>query len=268
MTTLACNAVFLSDLHLGACWSDTNALLAVLQQLRPRRLYLVGDVVDFALLRQFPQWPAAGTAVLRALLELGQAGSELIWLPGNHDDCLRHLGRLRLGSLDLCEQVVHTTVNGRRYLVLHGDQCDGVVTRYPGLAWLGGLLHDRAYRLLRWLQPRLSARRRTPSLVSRVKSWVKQGCLGISAYREALLLRARQAGADGVICGHVHSPSHDVFDGGMEYLNCGDWVENCTLVIETMDGRLELLRWDEAAGLQPLATAAPQPVAELALAVE
>jgi UDP-2,3-diacylglucosamine pyrophosphatase LpxH len=42
-------------------------------------------------------------------------------------------------------------------------------------------------------------------------------------------------------CGHVHSPALVERGDGVSYYNIGDWVENCTAIVEHADGRLHLL---------------------------
>jgi UDP-2,3-diacylglucosamine pyrophosphatase LpxH len=66
-----------------------------------------------------------------------------------------------------------------------------------------------------------------------------------------------------VICGHIH---HAVIrdDLGLRYINCGDWVESCTAVIENFDGGFELVRWAE---LEPGAHAQDVPAVALPRAV-
>ncbi|MBN8955909.1 MAG: hypothetical protein J0H17_04850, partial [Rhizobiales bacterium] len=57
-----------------------------------------------------------------------------------------------------------------------------------------------------------------------------------------LAAEARRHGADGVICGHIHSAALREEDG-FTYVNCGDWVESCTAIVEHHDGRMELIAW-------------------------
>jgi hypothetical protein len=32
---------------------------------------------------------------------------------------------------------------------------------------------------------------------------------------------------------------------GIRYMNCGDWVESCTAIVETYGGEFAIIRWAE-----------------------
>jgi UDP-2,3-diacylglucosamine pyrophosphatase LpxH len=61
---------------------------------------------------------------------------------------------------------------------------------------------------------------------------------------------AGQHEAQGVICGHIHTPRIARM-GDIDYYNSGDWVESGTALVERWDGRIELVRWLEEGGSQP-----------------
>jgi UDP-2,3-diacylglucosamine pyrophosphatase LpxH len=168
-------------------------------------------------------------------------------IPGNHDEALRDYAGMHFGGIEVHRNVVHTTARGIRYLVTHGDEFDVVVRTAKWLALLG----DRGYEIALALNHPLNwARRRFGlgywSLSAYLKYRVKKAVAFIGAFEEAVATEARRRGTDGVICGHIHHAADRRFHG-VHYLNCGDWVESCTAVIETLEGRLCVLRWDRKA---------------------
>src|SRR5690606_27311211 len=72
----------------------------------------------------------------------------------------------------------------------------------------------------------------------------------ISSFEETMAHMARERGADGVICGHIHHAEIRTIEG-IAYLNDGDWVESCTALAEHYDGRWEIIDWAETRGTLP-----------------
>jgi UDP-2,3-diacylglucosamine pyrophosphatase LpxH len=228
--------LFISDLHLGAHGCQAAALLGFLRACEVERIYLVGDIVDGWRLRARWYWPSAHDAVLRCLLDKRAAGTEVFYLPGNHDEFLRASIGQRFGGIEVVDRVIHEGADGRRHLVIHGDQFDEVMDRLHRLHRMRGWMYSAviiandaglmAWRGLRRAAGRTRRRRR----------------LGFE--RRAVAAAAR-LGADSVICGHVHRPAIREF-GGVQYINTGDWIESRSAVVEHRDGRLEMLRWPRA----------------------
>lgn len=239
-------ALFISDTHLGLKGAQVNALLAFLQSIDPERIYLVGDIVDGWRLKKSWYWPPAGNRVVQHLLEMLRRGARVVYVPGNHDEFLREFMVLRFGGLAVRDRAMHIAADGRRYLVIHGDQFDAAVRHARWFQWLGNFSYNFALRLalaVNWLRSRLGHPHWSLSAWARAN--VGRAAALVERYEETLSRAAVEAGADGVICGHIHSPAnHNRF--GVHYLNCGDWVENLTAVIERADGRFELVRWAEA----------------------
>ena len=238
-------AVFLSDVHLGTRAAQAGALLDFLKHTDADVLYLVGDIVDFWRVRRGAHWPQAHNDVLQKLLRKARKGTRIVFIPGNHDEGLRDYCGARFGGMEIKREAVHTTAAGRRYTVLHGDEFDVVVRNAKWLALLG----DRGYEMALWLNHPLNWVRRNLgfgywSLSAYLKYRVKTAVAFIGAFEEAVAADARRRGVDGIICGHIHHAA-DRTVHGTHYLNCGDWVESCTAVVETMDGLLRVIRWDE-----------------------
>jgi UDP-2,3-diacylglucosamine pyrophosphatase LpxH len=234
--------IFLSDAHLGIRESKAEFLLDFLKQHDADRYYLVGDIFDGWALQRSWYWPESHNTIIQMLLEKAQDAS-MTYIPGNHDEAARRFPGLRLGDITIKKQAMHTTVDGRRFLVLHGDEFDGVVRHARWLSMLGAWaytgilkLNHQVNRVRRWMK--------LPywSLSAYLKHRTKQAVQFIANFENAVAKRAEIQDADGVICGHIHHPEMRVING-VQYVNTGDWVESCTALVEHYDGTLEILRW-------------------------
>jgi UDP-2,3-diacylglucosamine pyrophosphatase LpxH len=236
-------AVFISDLHLGTRGCKADCLLDFLQHMQCDYLYLVGDIVDGWRLRKRWFWPDAHQQILHRLLARAEAGTKVVYLPGNHDEALRKWIGSTLGGVRILHEVIHRTADGRRLLVIHGDAFDGVCREMKWLALVGSVAYDASLRLNTWFN---TIRRWLGlgywSLSGFLKDQVKAACRFIDRYERSLAVEARRRGACGVVCGHVHKPEMRTIDG-IQYFNDGDWVENCSALVEHWDGRLELVDW-------------------------
>jgi UDP-2,3-diacylglucosamine pyrophosphatase LpxH len=247
-------ALFISDVHLGTRTAQAERLLELLRDCEATTIYLVGDIIDFWRVRRRAHWTQSHNDVLQKLMRKVRKGARLVFVPGNHDECLRDYAGMHFGGIEIRMNAVHTTAAGKRYLVMHGDEFDVVVRAAKWLAFLG----DRGYELALWLNNPLNWVRRHLglgywSLSAYLKYRVKSAVAFIGAFEEAVATEARRAGVDGVICGHIHHPSDRRF-AGIHYLNCGDWVESCTAIVETHAGELRVIHWSDQSGDQPLET--------------
>jgi UDP-2,3-diacylglucosamine pyrophosphatase LpxH len=236
-------AVFISDVHLGTRGAQAHDLLDFLRCIEADVIYLVGDIVDFWKVRRGPHWPQSHNDVVQKLLRKVRKGAEIIFIPGNHDESLRDYCGMRFGGVRLEHSAIHVTQKGRRYVVMHGDEFDVVVRTAKWLAFLG----DRGYELALWANGPLNwIRRRLGlgfwSLSAYLKYRVKSAVSFIGAYEEAVAAEARRRNVHGIICGHIHHAADRMIDG-VHYVNCGDWVESCTALIETLEGDLHVIRW-------------------------
>lgn len=242
--TEASAATFISDLHLGSPHCHAEALCDFLAQLRTDKLYLVGDVIDLWWINaRRARFDRHQHQVLQHLHRLARGGTELIYIPGNHDRPLRDLCGLVLPRMTVRRQAIHRAADGRRYLVTHGDDFDAEVQRGDWQEWLGDQLYEAILvgnRLTHQLRTRLGLR--YWSLADFIKRQSAQAERYIARYRAAALHAAAARGLSGVICGHIHRPALEQVDG-LIYANDGDWVESMTALSEGTDGRLALLRW-------------------------
>jgi UDP-2,3-diacylglucosamine pyrophosphatase LpxH len=243
MRTDALRTVWLSDIHLGSRACRVGLLLDFLRQTDCELLYLVGDIIDLESLRRSFYWPASHGEVLRLLLKKSREGTRVVYIPGNHDDDLRALAGVKVGNIEVLLQAIHTTRAGRRLLVLHGDQFDAVVRGRSLGVFLGSFACRTLLslnRFVHWLHD-LSGRPYW-SLAQHVKSRFGGAARYVERFRSATLVAAREAGVDGVVCGHIHKADLVEADG-LLYYNDGDWVESCTALVEDQAGELSLLKW-------------------------
>jgi UDP-2,3-diacylglucosamine pyrophosphatase LpxH len=208
-------------------------------------IYLVGDVIDFWRLRRGPSWRPSQTQVVQELLAKAQSGTRLVYLPGNHDEEMRMFVGVKLGPFEIRAREIYETADGRRFLVIHGDEFDAVVNKARWLAVIGDVAYDVAWAVngaLNWVRRGLGM----PywSLSAYLKYRVKRIVNYAVKYETSLAAEARRVGATGVICGHIHYATAHLVDG-IEYVNTGDWVDSGTAIVEHFDGRIEIIRWTD-----------------------
>ena len=247
-------AIFVSDLHLGTPGCQAAALLEFLRCTESDYLYLVGDIIDGWQLRRRWYWHQLHNDVIQKILRKVRKGTQVVYVPGNHDEAARHYVGVDFGGVAIRHEATHVTSAGLRLLVTHGDRFDGVVTCAKWLALVG----DRLYTLILKLNQHLNAARARLgmpywSLSQFLKFKVKNAVSFITAFEVALAREARTRDFDGVVCGHIHHAEIRRIDDVL-YCNSGDWVESLTALVEAHDGTLSILRWQEmvaAATLTP-----------------
>ena len=235
--------VFISDLHLGTPGCQAEALLAFLKQHPSDYLYLVGDIIDGWQLRKRWYWPQSHNDVIQKLLKRARKGCKTVFVPGNHDEFARAFDGQQFGGIDVMEETVHLTADGRSIWVTHGDYFDGVIQCAKWLAYVGDSLYEFTLKLNRHLN-RLRTRMGLPywSLSAYLKHKVKSALNYVMDFEVAVAQEAKRKGHHGVVCGHIHRAEIRVIEGVL-YCNDGDWVESCTALVEHLDGRLELVYW-------------------------
>lgn len=240
--------IWISDVHLGTRGCADRMLLDFLDHVDSDTLYLVGDIVDGWRMKKRFYWPERHNAIVRRIMKRAKYGTDVIYIPGNHDEMFRQFAGLDFGGVKIRRKAVHLTADGRRLLVLHGDEFDAIVLAHRWLALLG----DTAYTVLLRLNVVVNAVRSwlgLPywSLSKHAKHKVKDAVAFISHFEETVAHAAVMKRMDGVVCGHIHSADQRDIDG-VHYYNDGDWVESCTALVEHQDGRMEILHWaDEIA---------------------
>jgi UDP-2,3-diacylglucosamine pyrophosphatase LpxH len=243
-------SLFISDVHLGTRNAQATALLDLLRQVDAGTIYLVGDIVDFWKVKRGGHWPQSHNDVVQKLLRKARKGARIVLIPGNHDEVLRHYAGSSFGGVEIVRSAKHRTADGKTYLVVHGDAFDLVIRNAVWLARLG----DVGYELAMWANNPLNWVRRWLgldfwSLSAFLKYRVKQAVNFIGAFEVALAAEAERGGYVGVICGHIHHAANRQI-GGVHYLNCGDWVESCTAIVEDETGVFTIVRWSDLADRQ------------------
>jgi len=235
--------LFLSDVHLGTRGCQANKLLDFMRHYDSDTIYLVGDIVDGWQLKASWYWPQAHNDVVQKFLRKARKGTRLFYIPGNHDEFLRDYYGTHFGGIEVLADTIHVGVDGKRYLVIHGDLFDVVIRHARWLALLG----NHAYDLAIWLNTYFNAVRRFFgltywSLSQWAKLKVKNAINFIGEYEHTLAAEAQRRGVNGVICGHIH---HAVIRTASQirYMNCGDWVESCTAIVEHFNGAFEIVKW-------------------------
>jgi UDP-2,3-diacylglucosamine pyrophosphatase LpxH len=235
--------IFISDTHLGTRGCKAAALADFLAHNACDTLFLVGDIVDGWQLKRRWYWTDEQSQVVAEILRKVDAGARVIFVPGNHDEFARdYAGRLFAG-VEITNEAIHETADGRRLWVLHGDRFDGVIAYAKWLAHVGDWAYGTALRLNDILS-RLRRRLGLPywSLSAFLKHKVKNAVEYISRFEEIVAREAEMRGVDGVVCGHIHHAEIRRI-GGVLYLNDGDWVESCSALVEDARGNMEILRW-------------------------
>jgi UDP-2,3-diacylglucosamine pyrophosphatase LpxH len=237
--------IWLSDIHLGFKDCRADYLLDFLNRVDCETIYLVGDVVDLWAMKRSLYWPPSHYEVLRTLFHKANAGTRVVYIPGNHDEPFRdYVGNI-FGPIEIRKEAVYTTVKGKRLLMFHGD----ILDEHMQLRKWESLIGDAAYDLLLFLNRWANFFRRRFgrhywSLATYIKQRIPNARQVIDVFERAAVKEAERRGLDGVICGHIHQPALKEIDG-LLYCNDGDWIENCTLLSESHDGELELLQWTE-----------------------
>jgi len=244
-TAIHLRSAFISDVHLGTKGCRADLLQEFLETVEVETLVLIGDIVDLRSMSRSFFWPQEHINVLRAILGKAKRGTRVIYIPGNHDDVFRELAGSVFGNLEIHREYVHETADGRRLLVLHGDEFDSVVKCSRWLTSLGTWVYDLLLRLNRHVN---LVRRAFGfpywSLAAYVKSRVRNAVQYIGNFEQAVAFAARRRDMDGVVCGHIHRAKVASIDSVL-YCNDGDWVESCTSLVENMNGHLSLWHWVE-----------------------
>ncbi len=237
--------IFISDVHLGSKAAKADYLIDFLRHNDAETFYLVGDIIDGWRLKRSWHWPQSHNDVVQKLLRKARKGSRIVYIAGNHDEFLRDFQGVHFGGILVADRDIHVAADGRRYLVIHGDQFDAIVHNVRWLAYFGDVAYDAAI-LVNRVVGRVRRMFGMPywSFSSWAKVTVKRAVNFISAFQVIVAEEGRKEAVDGVICGHIH---HAVIEdiAGTRYINSGDWVESCTAIVEHFDGRMELIRWAE-----------------------
>lgn len=237
--------IWISDVHLGTKGCNHELLIDFLDHTDSETMYLVGDIIDGWRLKKKFYWPAEHNDIVWRILKRARRGTRIVYIPGNHDEMVRPFAGLNFGGVEIMRAAFHTTADGRRLMVLHGDEFDTVMLAHRWLAFVGDAAYHLMMKLNGWVA---SARKRLGlpywSISKAAKHKVKNAVEFISKYEEVVARAAGERGVDGVVCGHIHTAEFRDIEG-VEYWNDGDWVEGCNALVEHFDGTMEILNWPE-----------------------
>lgn len=240
-------AIFISDIHLGTRACQADRLLDFLREHPSEYLYMVGDIIDFWSMSRGVYWTTAQNTVVQKVLRRARHGDKVVLIPGNHDEALREHDGTDFGGIQVRNEHIHTTAAGQRFLLIHGDEFDQVTRYHRWVAVLGDMAYNTLVRInttLSWVRRRLGMSGYW-SLAGYAKRKVKTAINFIFDFEDSVIRAVRERGLDGVICGHIHWAALRPMDG-VTYINCGDWVDSCTAIVEHLDGSLELVEWGNA----------------------
>ncbi|MDQ4407085.1 UDP-2,3-diacylglucosamine diphosphatase [Rhizobium sp. AN63] len=235
--------LFISDVHLGSKAAKTDFLLDFLKHHEADTIILVGDIIDGWRLRRGWYWPQGCNDVVQKLLRKARKGTRIVYIPGNHDEFLREFPGMHFGGIEVAERMIHEAADGKKYLIIHGDEFDVVVRNARLLAYLGDWAYDAAIAINIAIA---AVRRRIGLPYWSFSAWaklqVKHAVNFIGEFQRVVADEARRNNVEGVICGHIHHAVMEDMDG-IRYINTGDWVESCTAIAENADGTFELITW-------------------------
>ena len=230
--------VVISDLHLGSKSSRRDDIIKFLDDIKTDTLILNGDIVDGWALKRGSKWTKKDTRVIRKILKMSETGTEVVWLRGNHDEFIKDFIPMVLGDIVMAEDYIIQS-NGIRYYVFHGDVLDVFITKIKWLAYIGSIGYDIALWINRWYN-RWRAFRGLPyySISKDIKNGINSATNFINDFEDNAIRLARQKGCDVAICGHIHHPAII-----KDYMNSGDWCENCTALVQLNTGEWEIINY-------------------------
>ena len=244
-------AIWISDVHLGTSGCQAGYLLDFLKHNESDHLYLVGDIIDGWALKRGWYWNQNHNDVIQKILRKARKGTRVVYIAGNHDEVVRQFIGLAFGGIDIEDEVIHTTLDGRRLLVLHGDLFDGVIQCARWLAIVGDHAYTFTLKLNRWFNHiRAKFGLGYWSLSQYLKHRVKTAVSFVTQFEQAVAKEAKSRGLDGVVCGHIHKAEMRDIDGIL-YCNDGDWVESLSALVETMEGELKIITWRSIEHAEP-----------------
>ena len=238
-------SIWISDFHLGTRGCQSELLLEFIKHTQSEKLYLVGDIIDGWALKNTWYWPQSHNDVVQKILRKARHGTEVFYISGNHDEVMRGFAPVNFGGVSILNQIIHETVDKKKYLVVHGDQFDGIIQCAKWLAMLGSITYDFLIyfnRYINFFRKKLGYE--YWSLSNYLKFTVKNAVKFVSEYEKLVCNYAKQFKVEGIICGHIHHANMQNMNG-IHYINDGDWVESCTALVEHFDGKLELINWTE-----------------------
>lgn len=230
--------IILSDVHLGSKASRTKDVLKFLDENTCQKLILNGDIIDMWSLKRGGNWKDTHSKFIKKILKIAKK-KEVIYLIGNHDDFLHKFAPLHLKNIKLLKEYILTDSNNKKLYIFHGDVLDIFITKIKWLAVIGSIGYDIALwlnRMYNWYREK----RNLPyySISKEIKNKIKSAVNFVNDFEDNAINLAKLKNCDIAVCGHIHQP-----DLKENYMNSGDWCENCTALVETLDGKWEIFHF-------------------------
>lgn len=246
--TLYYRTVWISDTHLGTKGCKAEYLRDFLDHVECETLYLVGDIIDLWSwnVKSGFYWPILHSDIVQRVINKARQGARVIYIPGNHDEQLRKHAGIHFNGVEIQLNAIHNLKDGRRFLVMHGDEFDSIVSHNRSLTYIGGEAYEALLVVNRWFNIiRKLFGYKYWSLSAFLKNKVKNIVQFMDNYQHVLSLEAQKQKVDGIVCGHIHHADISEMEGGKTYCNTGDWVESCTALVEDIKGQLSIVHWME-----------------------
>ena len=231
-------ALFISDCHIGSDYCNHEKLLKLLSEIECEYLYIVGDFIDGWILSRKFKWNNNYNTILQKILRMSRKGTQVYYVWGNHDDFIEPFTGMYFGeNVQVVRETSHVTLNNEKILIIHGDQFDGIVTKNKWIQHIGSVIYDyslavnKLFRVFKF------------SFSNFLKQKAKEAVKYISNYEQTVVNYCKNSNHDSILCGHIHKPECNFIDG-INYYNTGDWIENNTFIIETTDGKIELIKYE------------------------
>jgi len=239
-------SIFISDCHFGYSISRADLLANFLKYHTCENLFLVGDIVDFWVLEKKWHWPIDDAYAVVEIFKKIQNGTRVVYITGNHDDIIRaHINDIHIDGIEFLNELPYMSIMGKRYLIIHGDLFDNEQPVWDVLSHLGNNAYLISLHINKFVN-RLRAYFKMPpwSLSLYLKQNIKGAVNFIIKFEDHMTEYCRRGGYDGAICGHIHSAGIRKI-GELDYMNCGDWVESCTALVENIEGSFEIVTWNQ-----------------------
>lgn len=235
--------IWISDIHLGSVNCRASELLDFLKHNDAEKIYLVGDIIDGWRLKNKWYWPQEHNDVIQKLLRKARNGTNVIYIPGNHDEVARQFTGLAFGEIPIKTDDIHVTVSGQRLWVTHGDQMDALMFHAKWFSKIGDFLYEMVTLASRIIHKiRQAAGYKHWSLATYLKGKAKNAIKYVERFERLMAEETQKKGYSGVVCGHIHQPAKKIL-GGIQYYNDGDWVDSNSALVETLSGEIELVYW-------------------------
>lgn len=234
--------VFISDLHIGVQHNNLGKLLAFLKDNTFEDIYLVGDIIDGWVLKQNFAWDAEYNTFVQKILRLSRKGTNVFYIPGNHDAFMDTYIGTEFGGIQIKENIIIETKNHESILVMHGDELDRVMKYSPLIQIIGGHIYNISLDITMWFNRlcKLFNYKSNWSLTNYIKTKTKEALNYVDAFERLAIEYAKEQGVSGILCGHIHQAAQKTIDG-IKYYNTGTFIDNPTLIVENEDGIYELL---------------------------